>query len=43
MASSIEVLFEQIFGVKPKKEGEAFEKFASIAFKLLNNLNLLYN
>ncbi|WP_410511535.1 restriction endonuclease [Paenibacillus sp. BR2-3] len=36
MSSPIDILFEQIFGYKPKKDGEAYEKISAVAMKLLN-------
>ena len=36
MASPIDKLFEVVFGFVPAREGEAYEKFASIACKLLD-------
>ena len=36
MSSSIDILFEQLFGYKPKKSGEAYEIISAAVMKLFN-------
>ncbi|WP_046226984.1 hypothetical protein [Paenibacillus dauci] len=35
MTSKIDILFEELFGFKPKKSGEAYEKISAAVMKLL--------
>lgn len=39
MSSKIDILFEELFGYRPKKDGEAYEKISVAVMKLLNRAN----
>ncbi len=41
MGSPIDILFEQIYGYRPKKDGEAYEILSASVMKLLEKKSLV--